>query len=543
MVYNSMNSLKLINLKVAATIVFVFLSTSSYSFQKIDWQTCADNPEFQCGLLTVPEDYKNPEAKFIQLPVTLYRTSGTKKGTLIFNAGGPWYDDVASLHRLFTELSSTIKEHFDLASFAPRGVTPNNISCHSDQMSLVHEIDSELNRSDLNSEEGAQNIYNLIVRKRSLCQYDALYQQASTRNTIQDLDELRKALGVDKINYLGGSYGTRLGLAYLSYYPQHVSNMVLDGSVAPNNDFSSFISGVAPAIEGTLHQFFNLCEQSGTKCPLYRNSSQEIKQTFERLMSEAKTRGLPTTSTYSNRLLSSAMLMNVTISALSAQGAWPFLANALNQAITTDNADLLMSFYMYTSGYDPKTDTYSRYNDSSAFDAVYCTDYFIPKELQEEHNWLAVVRDLRTQYPLSGGAWATYFAKECIAWPVESEPLLPQSVVPNRTVEPSVLLVSNAFDPITSLTWSNEVSEYLKRSHIANKILTWGGAGHLAYHANSPRNGCIDKNVDQFFITGELPTSGLCNDQTNPFEQSNKDENLRSNKLRVPRGVLPAMKD
>jgi pimeloyl-ACP methyl ester carboxylesterase len=389
-----MNLLKLINIKVAVSFVFVFLSTSSFSFQKIDWQTCADNTEFQCGWLTVPEDYKNPEVKFIQLPVTLYRTHGTKLGTLIFNAGGPWYDDVASLHGLFQELSSTVKEHFDLASFTPRGVTPNNINCHSDQMNLVHEIDSELNRSNLNSEEGAQNIYNLIVRKRSLCHYDSLYQQANTRNTVQDLEELRKALDVDKINYLGGSYGTRLGLAYLAYYPQHVNNMVLDGNVAPNNDFSSFINGVAPAMEDTLHQFFNLCGQSGTKCPLYRNSSQEIKQAFERLMSDAKTRGLPTTSTYGNRPLSSAMLMIVTISALSAQVAWPFLANALNQAITTDNADLLMSFYMYTSGYDPKTDTYSRYNDTSAFDAVYCTDYFIPQELQEERNKLRRLRGI-----------------------------------------------------------------------------------------------------------------------------------------------------
>jgi pimeloyl-ACP methyl ester carboxylesterase len=536
-----MNSLKFTNLKIVVTFIFFFLSTSGFSFQKIEWQTCADNPEFQCGLLTVPENYKNPEANFIQLPVTLYRTQGTKLGTLIFNAGGPWYDDVASLHGLFQELSSTIKEHFDLASFTPRGVTPNSINCHSDQMNLVHEIDRELNLSDLNSEEGAQNIYSLVVRKRNLCHYDSLYQQANTRNTVQDLEELRKALDVDKINYLSGSYGTRLGLAYLAYYPQNVNNMVLDGNVAPNNDLSSFIHGVAPAMEDTLHQFFKLCEQSGTKCPLYRSSPQEIQHAFQRLMSEAGTSGLPTTSAYDNRPLSSAMLMNVVISALSAQGAWPFLANALNQAITNDSADLLMSFYMYTSGYDPKTDTFNRYNDTSTFDAVYCTDYFISQELQEERNWLAAVRNLRTQYPLSGGAWATYFAKECIAWPVESEPLLPESIIPNRAVDPSVLLVSNAFDPITSLAWSNEVGEYLKRSHITNKILTWGGAGHLAYHANSPRNGCIDKNVDQFFITGKLPATDFCDDQTNPFAQNNRDESVRPNKLGVVRGLLPAM--
>jgi hypothetical protein len=31
--------------------------------------------------------------------------------------------------------------------------------------------------------------------------------------------------------------------------------MVLDGNVAPNNDLLSFINGVAPAMEATLHVF------------------------------------------------------------------------------------------------------------------------------------------------------------------------------------------------------------------------------------------------------------------------------------------------
>ena len=41
------------------------------------------------------------------------------------------------------------------------------------------------------------------------------------------------ALGVDKVNVIGGSYGTRVAQQYAMHYPQHTRSVVLDG-VAPN---------------------------------------------------------------------------------------------------------------------------------------------------------------------------------------------------------------------------------------------------------------------------------------------------------------------
>lgn len=49
---------------------------------------------------------------------------------------------------------------------------------------------------------------------------------------MEDLDEVRAALGYEKINLWGGSYGTRAGLEYLRRHGDRVRSMVLDG-VAP----------------------------------------------------------------------------------------------------------------------------------------------------------------------------------------------------------------------------------------------------------------------------------------------------------------------
>ncbi|MEO8155799.1 MAG: alpha/beta hydrolase [Rhizobacter sp.] len=50
----------------------------------------------------------------------------------------------------------------------------------------------------------------------------------------QDLDAVRRQLGAQRINLVGGSYGTRAGLDYLRQFPQAVRRMVLDGVAPPD---------------------------------------------------------------------------------------------------------------------------------------------------------------------------------------------------------------------------------------------------------------------------------------------------------------------
>ena len=53
--------------------------------------------------------------------------------------------------------------------------------------------------------------------------------QYTTAAWVADLDAVRAALGYDKINLWGGSYGTRAALEYLRRHADHVRSVVLDG--------------------------------------------------------------------------------------------------------------------------------------------------------------------------------------------------------------------------------------------------------------------------------------------------------------------------
>src|SRR5260370_36063858 len=51
----------------------------------------------------------------------------------------------------------------------------------------------------------------------------------TTPIAMDDLDEVREALGYERINLLGASYGTRAALVYLKRHPDHVRTVTLQG--------------------------------------------------------------------------------------------------------------------------------------------------------------------------------------------------------------------------------------------------------------------------------------------------------------------------
>lgn len=87
----------------------------------------------------------------------------------------------------------------------------------------------------------------------------ALY---TTSIAVDDLDEIRRALGYERINLSGGSYGTTAALAYLRRYPKQVRAVVLEGA-APL-DFKLPL----PYAKGAQHALDRLIEDcaSDEKC-------------------------------------------------------------------------------------------------------------------------------------------------------------------------------------------------------------------------------------------------------------------------------------
>ena len=55
-----------------------------------------------------------------------------------------------------------------------------------------------------------------------------------TRESAEDIESVRHALGVDRIALFGLSYGTKQTLAYAAAHPEHVDRLLLDSTVLPD---------------------------------------------------------------------------------------------------------------------------------------------------------------------------------------------------------------------------------------------------------------------------------------------------------------------
>src|SRR6056297_2711256 len=85
-------------------------------------------------------------------------------------------------------------------------------------------------------EDTAQDFDPELIRRATRACLDALERDPRFYNTsiaVADLEQLRQAMGYDRWNLYGVSYGTRVAQHYLQRFPGAVRTLILDGVVPP----------------------------------------------------------------------------------------------------------------------------------------------------------------------------------------------------------------------------------------------------------------------------------------------------------------------
>jgi pimeloyl-ACP methyl ester carboxylesterase len=176
--------------------------------------------QVQCGTLRVPENYNLPDGEQITVNFAVLPAidNSKNKTPLMFLAGGPGQASVELAAHIFTTFAEIKKSH-DIILVDQRGTGKSHaLECDENSVKNVYEIIPE--------DFSAQEIKDCIAQfKGDLSQYNS-------ENAIRDFDAVRNALGHEKINIYGGSYGTRAGLVYMRMFPDSLKSVVLD-SVGP----------------------------------------------------------------------------------------------------------------------------------------------------------------------------------------------------------------------------------------------------------------------------------------------------------------------
>jgi len=199
----------------------------------------------KCGTLEVYEDRAARKGRKINLNIiVLPATSAPREpDPLFYFAGGPGSaatEDAGGIAQAFPR----IREHRDLVFVDQRGTGNSNpLNCEF------------YNANDLQSYLGYFFPLDDVRKCRTQLEPKADLKLYTTTIAMDDIDDARAALGYERINLLGGSYGTRAAITYLKRHPQHVRVATLHG-VSPTNHFmpSDFPLQTERALQGVLSE-------------------------------------------------------------------------------------------------------------------------------------------------------------------------------------------------------------------------------------------------------------------------------------------------
>src|SRR5699024_6076448 len=245
---------------------------------EVDWQACEgeDVQQFDCATVQVPSDYDNPHGATTSIAMTRLPASNPdeKIGSLFLNFGGPGGPRVQNLHSLGGSLfTDELRAHFDIVAFDPRGVALSDpVTCFRDA-ETEQKFFAGMPAFPVGQKEELRTIAKTAALGVSctIVSGDRL-STSSTANVARDMDLLRQAVGDQKLNYVGYSYGTFLGATYGKLFPDRIRTMVLDGTVDPKTyvgkgDDRSLGRRLEQHVAAaqTYQQFLQLCQDAGPK--------------------------------------------------------------------------------------------------------------------------------------------------------------------------------------------------------------------------------------------------------------------------------------
>jgi pimeloyl-ACP methyl ester carboxylesterase len=471
---------------VPASIEF---SDCSTQFQAAINNAKAKAMTFSCGKLTVPLDYSQPAGQSTQLFVVRVHSSSQRPadriGSLLVNPGGPGGSGVNLAAGLVGALSDQLFARFDLIGFDPRGVGLSGpVQCISDkQKDQLAAADPD--PRTVAGRAAARQLSQAAVQS-CVAKYGRGLAHYNTEETAHDMELIRQAVGDSKLNYLGFSYGTRLGAAYAHQFPTRIRAAVLDGAVDPVADELTTTERQTKAFEDAFDQFAADC-LARSACAVLSNP----RGTVEALIAAADRTPIKSSKKGETRLATGGIVTLGVLSALYDQSQWPTLGNALVAARRGDSAGLFALADSYLER-DPATGHYSNILDANL--AINCNDSTLKVTdglvAARAAQWMA-------KYPIFGRNSAASLYS-CYSWPASGHPLPPASA-PGA---PPILVIGTVHDPATPYAAAGVLAKALG----SGVVLSWDGEGHTAY----PKTACIRAKVDSYLITDKPPTGNSC---------------------------------
>ena len=420
----------------------------------------------QCGVLRVPEDRADPGGRSIDLRVAIIAALARSPAPdpLFLLAGGPGQAATEVLGNVVTALER-VRRTRDLVLIDQRGTGASGaLECQ------LAAKDAPL--QELLSAEGFRED-RILACLRS---YKTDVRRYTTKVAMQDLDDVRTALGYETIDLWGGSYGTRAALVYLREHGEHVRAAVLDGVAPLSLRMPLYFARDA---QRSLDLLFEACARDPACAGAFPDLRRRFGAFLERLaahparaeVSDPLT-GRPTTVTIEH---------DAFVGMLRAVLYAPELASLL--PLTIDRA-ARGDFSPYVAQAATLQRGFSGAMSLGLLFSIVCAEDAPAIDAGEMES--------AARNTFLGASVGQVFERTCKIWPREALPASYRE--PVRSDKP-VLLLSGELDPVTPPSWAAEAAKTLPNS----LQIVVPGVGHGATIA-----GCVPGLVARFLSDGSV---------------------------------------
>jgi len=433
--------------------------------------------EVLCGQYSVYEDRVAAKGRKIdiQFAVVPSITEAKELDPLVFFAGGPGQgsrDMGAFIPLAFRE----IHENRDIVLIDQRGMGDSHpLTCQQPK-------DQPLSLSD---EEQAQLMRDVLTK--CLTELDADVTKYTQDLANQDIHDIVIALGYDKVNLYGVSWGTRSALLYANQFPEQIRTVIMDGNAPLENKVPLYANEDA---ERALQALFKDCNNS-IEC---QKAFPSLEQDFNQVLADFGESGYEVSMNDAN----TGKLVTFT---LTRNG----FVNAIRGVLySTDFSRLIPIIIQQAKQRDFRaiSGLMAAFGDGGmamgAQMSVLCSEDY--SRITNE----AIA--LETNKGFVGNAFINYFTNACSVWPRAP---LPEIYNKKLSSNAPTLILSGAIDPVTPERWGDKMAEVMTNS----KHFIAANTGH-----NVAPRGCASKLMDQLIDQGNLDNiDGSClDDLTRP---------------------------
>jgi pimeloyl-ACP methyl ester carboxylesterase len=190
------------------------------------------NVAAELGRLVVRENRSNPKTNLIELAFVRLKSTAEKPGyPVVYLDGGPGSSAI-NIARVpdYMRAFNKLREAGDVILLDQRGIgrsKPNLSRLSTEALPLDVFANSDSALRAFKEQTAAAATY---FRSQGVD-----IQAYNTIESAHDVDDLRKALGAEKLNLVGFSYGTHLGLACIRYHGANLNRVVLIGTEGPDH--------------------------------------------------------------------------------------------------------------------------------------------------------------------------------------------------------------------------------------------------------------------------------------------------------------------